>query len=331
MNREVRMATMTRGAVLAHPRGVAPTFSLNATDRVFGIGAFACALLVLLVLLGILGSMLYGGWPAFREFGFFGFLASSTWDINNDQYGAWPAVAGTLSSALIALVIGVPISLGIAIFLTQLAPGWLKQPVATAVELLAAVPSIIYGMWGLFVFAPLLARYVQAPLNELVEGMPIVGTILYSRAPSGTGIATAGIILAFMIIPFIASVTRDMLDQIPTVLRESAYGIGCTTWEVVRHVLLPQAGVSIVGAIMLGLGRALGETMAVTFVVGNANRLSASIFDPGSTIASRIANEFNEALGMQLNALIALGCILFLVTFGVLMLARLLIARVKAR
>jgi phosphate transport system permease protein len=273
-------------------------------------------------------SMLIGGWPVLEKFGL-SFVTSSVWDVNNDNYGAWPAIVGTLTSALIALVIGVPISLGIAIFLTQLSPGWLKQPVATAVELLAAVPSIIYGMWGLFVFAPLVANYVQIPLNELVEDLPIVGTILYSRIPSGTGIATAGIILAFMIIPFIASVTRDMLDQIPTVLRESAYGIGCTTWEVVRYVLLPQAGVSIIGAIMLGLGRALGETMAVTFVVGNANRLSASIFDPGSTIASRIANEFNEALGLQLNALIALGCILFFVTFVVLIIARVLVSRVK--
>jgi phosphate transport system permease protein len=266
----------------------------------------------------------------FREFGFFGFLTSSIWDVNNDNYGAWPAVAGTLTTAFIALVVGVPISLGIAIYLTQLAPPWLKQPIGTAIELLAAVPSIIYGMWGLFVLAPLVARYVQVPLNSVVEGMPIVGTILYSQVPSGTGIATAGIILALMIIPFIASITRDMLDQIPTVLRESAYGIGCTTWEVVRYVLIPQAGVSIIGAVMLGLGRALGETMAVTFVVGNANRLSASIFEPGSTIASRIANEFNEALGMQLHALIALGCILFLVTFGVLVVARYLVSRVQA-
>ncbi|HEX5866870.1 MAG TPA: phosphate ABC transporter permease subunit PstC, partial [Beijerinckiaceae bacterium] len=216
-----------------------------------------------------------------------------------------------------------------ALFLTELSPVWLRRPLGTAIEMLAAIPSIIYGMWGLFVFAPLMARFVQVPLNELVGGLPIVGTVLYSRVPSGTGIMTAGIILAFMIIPFIASVTRDILDQIPTVLRESAYGIGATTWEVVRHVLFPQAGVSIIGAIMLGLGRALGETMAVTFVVGNANRLSASLFDPGSTIASRIANEFNEALGLQLNALIALGCILFFVTFVVLVLARILIARVK--
>jgi phosphate transport system permease protein len=300
-------------------------------DKVFKTLSFGSALLVLLVLAGILGAMVYGGWPAFHEFGFFGFLTGSSWNVGAERFGAWPAVAGTLASSLVALVIGVPISIGIAIFLTQLSPGWLKGPIATAVELLAAVPSIIYGMWGLFVFAPLVAQLVQSPLNSVVEGLPIVGTVLYSRVPSGTGIFTAGIILALMIIPFIASITRDMLDQIPPVLRESAYGIGCTTWEVVRHVLLPQAGVSIIGAIMLGLGRALGETMAVTFVVGNANRLSSSIFDPGSTIASRIANEFNEASGLQLNALIALGCILFLVTFTVLVAARLLIAHVKKR
>ena len=301
---------------------------MAAFDQFFRLASFGSALLVLALLAGILLSMLIGGWPAFREFGL-EFFYGDDWDTINDRYGAWPAVAGTVSTALIALVIGVPLSLGIAIYLTQLAPAWLKKPVGMAVELLAAVPSIIYGMWGLFVFVPLFAAYVQTPVSKITEGMPILGTILYSGSPSGLGILTAGIILAFMIVPFVASITRDMLDQIPTVLRESAYGVGCTTWEVVRHVLLPQAGVSIIGAIMLGLGRALGETMAVTFVVGNANRLSASILDPGSTIASRIANEFNEALGMQMNALIALGCILFMVTFCVLVLARILVRRVK--
>ena len=251
-------------------------------DVVFRNASFLAALLVLVLLAGIMLSMIVGGWPAFREFGL-GFVTSSVWDTQTDQYGAWPAIVGTISTALIALVIGVP----------------------------------------------LFAHYVQIPLSNIVEGIPIVGTVLYSRSPSGLGILTAGFILAFMIIPFIASITRDMLDQIPSVLRESAYGIGATTWEVVRHVLVPQAGVSIIGAIMLGLGRALGETMAVTFVVGNANRLSASIMDPGSTIASRIANEFNEALGLQLNALIALGCILFFVTFVVLVIARILVSRVK--
>ncbi|CAD5285232.1 phosphate transporter subunit; membrane component of ABC superfamily [Bosea sp. 62] len=301
---------------------------MGTFDLIFRNASLLAALFVLVLLAGIMLSMVIGGWPAFREFGF-GFITSSVWDTQNDQYGAWPAIVGTLSTALIALVVGVPLSLGIAVFLTQLAPPWFKQPVSTAIELLAAVPSIIYGMWGLFVFAPLFAAYVQIPLSNIVEGMPIIGTVLYSRSPSGLGILTAGIILAFMIIPFIASITRDMLDQIPSVLRESAYGIGATTWEVVRHVLVPQAGVSIIGAVMLGLGRALGETMAVTFVVGNANRLSPSILDPGSTIASRIANEFNEALGLQLNSLIALGCILFFVTFVVLVIARLLVARVK--
>ena len=329
MHTQVSAGSVGHGE-LALPQAASPRRpALAVSDQVFRAAALACALLVLTVLVGILASMLYGGWPVFREFGLVNFITGSTWDVNNDRYGAWPAIAGTLSTALIALVLGVPISLGIAVFLTQLSPPWLKRPIGTAVEILAAVPSIVYGMWGLFVLAPLVAAYVQVPLNHVVEGMPIVGTILYSQVPSGTGIATAGVILAFMIIPFIASVTRDMFDQIPTVLRESAYGIGCTTWEVVRHVLVPQAGVSIIGAIMLGLGRALGETMAVTFVVGNANRLSASIFEPGSTIASRIANEFNEALGLQMSALIALGCVLFVVTFVVLAAARALIARVK--
>lgn len=299
-------------------------------DNLFRWAAYGSALLVLIVLAGIIGSMIYGGWPAFREFGL-GFVTSTAWNVGRDQFGAWVAIAGTLTTALIALVIGVPLSIGIAIFLTQLCPPWLKRPVSTTIELLAAVPSIIYGMWGLFVFAPLFAKFIQLPVSSLVEGMPIIGTIFYARVPSGVGMLTAGIILAIMIIPFIASITRDILDQIPTILRESAYGIGCTTWEVVRHVLLPQAGVSIIGAIMLGLGRALGETMAVTFVIGNANRLSASLFDPGSTIASRIANEFNEASDLHFNALLALGCILFLVTFAVLVLARLLIARVRNR
>ena len=315
-----RVATRMKGAVRRSPQ---PSF-----DSLFRIASLGSALLVLLVLAGIIGAMIYGGWPAFREFGF-GFITSSVWNVNEDQYGAWVAIVGTLSTALIALVIGVPLSLGIAIFLTQLCPPWLKRPIATVIELLAAVPSIIYGMWGLFVFAPIFAKYIQVPVSSLVEGMPVIGTILYARTPSGVGVLTAGIILSFMIIPFIASITRDILDQIPSVLRESAYGIGCTTWEVVRNVLLTQTGVSIIGAVMLGLGRALGETMAVTFVIGNANRLSGSIFDPGSTIASRIANEFNEAIGLQLNALMALGCILFLVTFAVLVLARLLISRVK--
>lgn len=298
-------------------------------DRVFRLAALASACLVLVVLAGIIGAMIFGAIPAFREFGL-GFLTSSSWNVPKEQYGALVAIIGTVSSSLIALVIGVPVSLGIAIFLTQLCPAWLKRPISTIIELLASVPSIIFGMWGLFVFAPLFAHYIEIPLSQLVDGLPIVGTLLYATVPSGQGIMTAGIILAIMIIPFIASVARDILDQLPVLLRESAYGMGCTTYEVIRHVLMPQAAISLIGAIMLGLGRALGETMAVTFVIGNSNRLSASIFDPGSTIASRIANAFDEAQGMQLNALLALGCILFLVTFTVLIVARLLVARVKS-
>jgi phosphate transport system permease protein len=324
------MPALTETIAFARPRAAAarkgPSRSLDGLFRAFSYGA---ALLVLIVLAGILGSILYGGWPAFREFGF-AFLTSSAWNVGTEQYGALVAVIGTVASAFLALLIGVPISLGIAVYLTQLCPGWARKPIAMVIELLAAVPSIIYGMWGLFVFAPLFARFVQIPISNLVEGMPVIGTLFYARVPSGVGVLTAGIILAIMIVPFIASIARDMLDQIPTVLRESAYGIGCTTWEVVRHVLVPQAAVSIIGAIMLGLGRALGETMAVTFVIGNANRLSASIFDPSSTIASRIANEFNEADGLQLNALMALGCILFVITFVVLIIARLLTRRVRA-
>ncbi|WP_449409504.1 phosphate ABC transporter permease subunit PstC [Methylobacterium komagatae] len=323
------MSALTQSLASAETRATPRKGPSRGLDALFRASSYGAALVVLLVLAGILGSIIYGGWPAFREFGF-GFLTSSAWNIGTEQYGALVAVIGTVASAILALLIGVPVSLGIAIFLTQLCPGWARKPVAMTIELLAAVPSIIYGMWGLFVFAPLFARFVQIPVSNLVEGMPIIGTLLYARVPSGVGIFTAGIILAIMIVPFIASIARDMLDQIPTVLRESAYGIGCTTWEVVRHVLVPQAAVSIIGAIMLGLGRALGETMAVTFVVGNANRLSASIFDPSSTIASRIANEFNEADGLQLNALMALGCILFVITFIVLIIARLLTRRVRA-
>ncbi|CAO4145302.1 phosphate ABC transporter permease subunit PstC [Methylorubrum aminovorans] len=322
------MTALTQTLAVDRQTAVARTAPSKSADRLFHGAAYASALLVLLVLAGILGSIIYGAWPAFLEFGF-GFLTSSAWNIGTEQFGALPAVVGTVAAAMLALIIGVPISLGIAVYLTQLCPGWARKPVAMTIELLASVPSIIYGMWGLFVFAPLFARFVQVPVSNVVEGMPILGTILYARIPSGVGVLTAGIILAIMIVPFVASITRDMLDQIPTVLRESAYGIGCTTWEVVRHVLVPQASVSIIGAIMLGLGRALGETMAVTFVIGNANRLSASIFDPGSTIASRIANEFNEADGLQLSSLMALGCLLFIITFFVLIIARLLVRRAK--
>ncbi len=319
--------TNRRNMTFSAPRTVFVARARMA-DGLFRWASLLSALLVLLVLAGIMVSMVIGGWPAFEAFGF-GFLTNGAWSVRNDNYGALVAIAGTLTSSFIAILFGVPISLGIAIFLTQLCPAALKRPLATMIELLAAVPSIIYGMWGLFVLAPLIASFVQMPVSRLVEGLPLIGGLFHAATPSGLGVFTAGMILAIMIIPFIASVTRDILDQIPALLRESAYGVGCTTYEVVRHVLIPQAGASIIGAIMLGLGRALGETMAVTFVIGNSNRLSASLFDPGSTIASRIANEFQEADGMQLSALLALGCILFFVTFVILVCSRWLIARAK--
>ncbi len=319
------MMQSSRPIAIAGPHRAAS----SGFDRFFRFMTLTSACIVLVVLAGIIGAMIVGAIPAFQEFGL-GFLSSTSWNVPKEQYGALVAIIGTLASSLIALLIGVPVSIGIAVFLTQLCPLWLKRPISTVIELLAAVPSIIYGMWGLFVFAPLFARHIEIPLSNLVEGMPVIGTFLYATVPSGQGVLTAGIILAIMIIPYIASIARDILDQLPTLLRESAYGMGCTTYEVIRHVLMPQAAISMIGAIMLGLGRALGETMAVTFVIGNSNRLSGSIFDPGSTIASRIANAFDEAQGMQLNSLLALGCILFLVTFAVLVLARLLVSRVKS-
>ena len=290
-------------------------------DSAFRWVTFSFALLVLLAMAGILISLLHEAWPALREWGP-GFLVGTTWSPTDDTYGAVIAIYGTLATSAIALLFAVPISFGIAMFLTESCPVPLRRPLGTAIELLAGVPSIIYGIWGLFVLAPILQKYIQPLL--VATGLPF-----FAGPPLGIGIFTAGLVLALMVIPFTASVMRDVFETVPPVLKESAYGIGCTTWEVVRHVLLPQAGVSIIGAIMLGLGRALGETMAVTFVIGNANRLSASIMDPGSTIASRIASEFNEALGMQMNALIALGCILFFVTFVVLVIARILVSRVK--
>ncbi len=234
------MVALSENVALAAAPRRARSAPSPIADRVFHLAAYASALLVLLVLAGILASIAYGGWPAFQTFGP-GFITSSAWNVGREEYGAFVAIIGTLASAVLALVIGVPISLGIAIYLTQLCPGWARRPVAMTIELLASVPSIIYGMWGLFIFAPLFARFVQVPVSNLVEGLPIVGTLLYAQVPSGVGVLTAGIILAIMIVPFVASITRDMLDQIPTVLRESAYGIGCTTWEVVRHVLVPQA------------------------------------------------------------------------------------------
>jgi phosphate transport system permease protein len=243
-------------------------------------------------------------------------------------FGGLAPIYGTIVTSLIALAIGVPVSFGIALFLTEMAPAALKRPLGTAVELLAAIPSIIYGMWGLFVFAPLFGDHVQPLLNATLGRLPLVGA-LFQGAPNGIGVLTAGIILSVMIIPFIASVMRDVFEVVPPVLKESAYGLGATTWEVVWNVVLPYTRVGVIGGIMLGLGRALGETMAVTFVIGNAYRISAGLFEPGNSIASALANEFNEASDpIHRASLIALGLVLFLLTFVVLALSRLLIARI---
>ncbi|MBI3069549.1 MAG: phosphate ABC transporter permease subunit PstC [Betaproteobacteria bacterium] len=295
-------------------------------DLLFRGATRAFASLVLALLLGILLSLVWGGWPAIRAFGW-GFLASAEWNPVTERFGAVVPVYGTLVTSFIALLIGIPVSFGIALFLTELAPVWMRRPLGTAVELLAGIPSIIYGMWGLFVFAPIFAERVQPWLIEHFGSLPFAG-VLFGGAPQGIGVLTAGIILAIMVIPFIASVMRDVFELVPPMLKESAYALGATTWEVMWHVVLPYTRIGAVGGILLGLGRALGETMAVTFVIGNAHRLNFSLFAPGNSIASALANEFTEAVGeLHSAALIELGLILFFITYCVLALSKLLLSR----
>jgi phosphate transport system permease protein len=280
--------------------------------------------------IGILVSLFIGALPAIQKFGL-GFLSSSAWNPVTEDFGALVAIFGTLVTSAIALLIAVPVSFGIALFITQLAPPWLKRPIGTAIELLAAIPSIIYGMWGLFVFAPLFADYIQPWVSQHIGEWPLLG-LLFQGPPMGIGMFTAGLILAIMVLPFITAVMRDVFEVVPRVLKESAYGLGATTWEVVWNIVLPYTKVGVVGGIMLGLGRALGETMAVTFVIGNAHEINSSLFMPGNTIASTLANEFNEAVGqMYTSSLIYLGLILFLITFIVLAFAKLLLMRLTAR
>ncbi|WP_414674369.1 phosphate ABC transporter permease subunit PstC [Massilia sp. UBA6681] len=279
---------------------------------------------VLLVLVGIIVSLAIGAAPAFKEFGA-GFISRVEWDPVGDQFGAMIAIWGTLATSIIALAVAFPISFGIALFLTEICPVWLRRPMGTAVELLAGVPSIIYGMWGLFVFAPLFADHVQPLLKNTIGQLPVIGQ-LFQGPTMGIGILTAGLILAIMIIPFIASVMRDVFEIVPTVLKESAYGLGCTKWEVVRKVVLPYTRNGVVGGVMLGLGRALGETMAVTFVIGNAHDLSWSLFSAGNSISSTLANEFAEAATpLHSSSLFALALILFAITFIVLSAAKLML------
>jgi len=314
-----------------------PTFLRDASlkrhtvfDLLFRNLTRVSAFAVLALLAAIIISLIVGSMPAIRTFGF-GFLTSADWDPVNDQFGALIPIIGTLVTSAIALLIAIPVSFGIAIFLTELSPRILRRPLGVAIELLAGIPSIIYGMWGLFVFAPLFADHVEPWLNDHVGTMPYIGPF-FSGPPMGIGMLAAGIILAIMVIPFIASVMRDVFEVVPTLLKESAYGLGATTWEVMWKVVLPYTKVGVAGGIMLGLGRALGETMAVTFVIGNSHELSKSLLMPGNSIASALANEFTEAYGeLYTSALIELGLILFFITFVVLSLARYMLFKLGQR
>ena len=294
-------------------------------DMVFHRVTQAFSLVVLLALLGIIVSLFANALPAFQKFGF-EFIWRVEWDIINEEFGAAIAIFGTLASATIALLIAVPLAFGIALFLTENCPVALRRPLGTAIELLAAVPSIIYGMFGLFIFAPLFAEYGQPAIQSTLGQMPLIGPF-FGGAMNGIGILAAGIVLAFMVLPFIAAVMRDVFEIVPPILRESAYGLGCTTWEVVRKVVLPYTQKGVVGGVMLGLGRALGETMAVTFVIGNANRMPSTLFSPGTSIASTLANEFGEAADFHLSTLFALGFLLFVITFVVLAIAKVMLLR----
>jgi phosphate transport system permease protein len=286
------------------------------------------ALFVLIVLLGIFISLLINAWPSLKEFGL-GFFFSSDWNINKNKFGGLIGIYGTVVTSLIALLIATPLSFGIALFLTEICPIFLRRPLGIAVELLAAIPSIIYGMFGLFIFSPIFADYVEPSLASTLGHIPMLG-ILFSGGGNGIGILSAGLILAMMILPFISAVMRDVFSIVPPVLKESAYGIGCTTWEVSRYIVLPYTKNGLIGGIMLGLGRALGETMAVTFVIGNAQRIQPSLFAPGSSIASTLANQFGEAApGLHFSSLFALGLTLFIITLIVLSLAKLMLIRMQ--
>jgi phosphate transport system permease protein len=302
--------------------------SLEFGDAMFRRLTQAAAIAVLLILSGVIVSLALGSLPALRAFGF-GFLTSQAWNPVTENFGAFAAILGTVTTSLIAMAIAVPVGLGVAIFLTELCPQWLRRPIGIAIELLAGIPSIIYGIWGLFVFAPFVQTNIEPGLIALFGPVPVLSSI-FAGPPYGIGTLTAGFVLAIMVLPFIASVSRDVFETVPPVLKESAYGIGCTRWEVVRRVVVPYTRVGVIGGAMLGLGRALGETMAVTFVIGNAHNISASILAPGTTISATIANEFTEAVGdLYTSSLIALGLILFVITFLVLAAARLMLARLE--
>jgi len=313
------------------PKGAPPERRKVApwADGLFSVLTHGAALVTLGLLAAIIISLLIGAWPAIQHFGI-AFLWTKDWDPVQEKFGGLVMIYGTLMTSFIALLIAVPVSFGIALFLTELSPGWLKRPLGIAIELLAAVPSIVYGMWGLLVFGPILAEYVQAPLQALFGTMPVLGALV-SGPPVGIGVLSAGIILAIMIIPFIASVMRDVFEVTPPMLKESAYGLGATTWEVVSTIVLPYTKTGVIGGIMLGLGRALGETMAVTFVIGNFNQLdSLSLFQAANSITSALANEFAEAGdGLHQASLIYLGLVLFFITFVVLAFSKMLLSQLK--
>ncbi|EMP2042271.1 phosphate ABC transporter permease PstC [Proteus mirabilis] len=298
-------------------------------DVIFSALVRLAALITLLLLAGIIVSLIFASWPSIQQFGL-SFLWTKEWDPPVQEFGALVPIYGTVVTSIIALIIAVPVSFGIALFLTELAPNWLKRPLGIAIELLAAIPSIVYGMWGLFIFAPLFATYFQEPVGNVLSSVPIVGE-LFSGPAFGIGILAAGVILAIMIIPYIASVMRDVFEQTPVMMKESAYGIGCTTWEVIWNIVLPYTRNGVIGGVMLGLGRALGETMAVTFIIGNTYQLdSASLFMPGNSITSALANEFAEAeTGLHTAALMELGLILFVITFIVLAISKFMTLRLS--
>ena len=303
---------------------------LRLGDAIFRHLTRAAAIGVLLLLSGVIVSLIQGSLPALETFGF-GFLVSERWNPVTENFGALPAIYGTIVTSFIAMLIAVPVGLMIAFFLTELCPQWLRRPIGIAIELLAGIPSIIYGIWGLFIFAPFLQATLQPFLINTLGHAPVIGAV-FAGPPYGIGMLTSGLILAIMVLPFVTSITRDVFEAVPIVLKEAAYGLGCTRWEVVRNVVLPYARVGVIGGIMLGLGRALGETMAVTFVIGNAHRISASVLAPGTTISATIANEFTEAVGdLYTSALIALGLILFVITFIVLAIARYMLMRIERR
>ena len=316
-------------ATLAGPSSKRRSYQIG--DAIFAFLARFAGAFVLVLLGSLILSLLIGGLPAFRQFGF-GFIGSTDWDPVQQVFGAAVSIYGTLVTSALSMILAVPLAFGIAFYLTELAPTWLRRPVGTAVELLAAVPSIIYGMWGFFVIVPLMSQYIQPFVIDSLDGIPVLED-LFAGPPFGTGIFTAALILAVMVIPFIAATMRDVFETVPAVYKESAYGVGCTTWEVMRSIVLPYTRASVVGGIMLGLGRALGETMAVTFVIGNTDRITTSLFGPGNTIASIVALEFPEspAGSLKLSALLALGFILFVISFIVLAISRLLLRpRLKA-